>query len=691
MVPTREIFWNIVDGWWIYPFATVAMAVFAWGIVRRLRLWRLGGPAARLDRPWQRIRGVFAEVFGQKRQLRQGYAGVAHALIFYGFFVEFIATCMIAVQEWSGIHYLEGPVYLGFSLGADVFGILGIIGIGMAMWRRAVMRPTYLESSLDDWFALCLLLVIFVQGFVIEGARIAVTVLPLPDNWALWSPGGYAVALALRGFSDASLEALHRTLWWVHAMTAFVLIGYFSFGKLAHVFFGLSNIFLRDLGPSGRLAYPDIEAALDADPDALDVLGTNKVDQFSWKSLLDFDACTNCGRCESVCPAHGSGVALNPRKLIRDLKDHLSEVGPGLGAASDGAVAMPSLVGIAGGEGAGPAITEEELWGCRTCGACQQECPVYIEHVPKIIEMRQHLVMTEGRMSDGVKAMLKNIEDRGQPWVGGSSDREAWFEDLDIKVLSRGDRAEYLFWVGCTGSMIERNVAVTRAVVRVLQAANVDFAVLGAEEGCTGDPARRVGDELTYQTCAKTNIETLERYGVRKIIATCPHCFNTLRNEYPDFDGRYEVVHHTQFIAELLREGKLELPPEAGGGETLTYHDPCYLGRHNGEYDAPREVLSRLAPGGKIKELEANRSRALCCGAGGGFAFTDDNPTERINHRRVDQVKAAGVETVAVGCPFCMQMLEDGLSARDPEKRVRAADVAELVAEALDAGGADPA
>ena len=225
----------------------------------------------------------------------------------------------------------------------------------------------------------------------------------------------------------------------------------------------------------------------------------------------------------------------------------------------------------------------------------------------------------------------------------------------------------------------------------MLQAANVDFAVLGAEEGCTGDPARRVGDELTYQTCAKTNIETLERYGVRKIIATCPHCFNTLRNEYPDFDGRYEVVHHTQFIAELLREGKLELPPEAGGGETLTYHDPCYLGRHNGEYDAPREVLSRLAPGGKIKELEANRSRALCCGAGGGFAFTDDNPTERINHRRVDQVKAAGVETVAVGCPFCMQMLEDGLSARDPEKRVRAADVAELVAEALDAGGADPA
>ena len=284
-------------------------------------------------------------------------------------------------------------------------------------------------------------------------------------------------------------------------------------------------------------------------------------------------------------------------------------------------------------------------------------------------------------MSEEARGLLKNIDDRMHPWVGAAHDREAWFADLDLKVLSRGDRAEYLFWVGCTGSMVDRNIEVTRAVARVLTAADVDFAVLGSEEACTGDPARRVGGELTYQTCAKTNIETLERYGVQKIIATCPHCFNTLRNEYPDFDGHYEVIHHTQFIAELIRSGRLKLRREL---DTPTYHDPCYLGRHNGEYDAPREILSSLSSSGGIRELESNRSRSLCCGAGGGYAWMDDNPQERINHTRVEQVKASGADTVALGCPFCMQMFEDGLAARDPQKSVRAADLAELVAEALE-------
>jgi Fe-S oxidoreductase len=588
---------------------------------------------------------------------------------------------MIAVQEWTGIHYLKGTTYLWFSLGADVFGILGIIGIAMAMWRRAFMRPAHLESSLDDWFALVLLLVIFVQGFVIEGARIAVTVLPLPDNWAAWSPGGYVIARLLSGVEPATLKELHRWLWWIHAGTAFVFIGYLAFGKLAHIFTGLANIYLRNLAPSGRLSYGDIEEALETDPDSLDQLGVNAIGGFSWKSLVDLDSCTNCGRCESVCPAHGSGVALNPRTLIRDLKDHLSEVGPALRAnGGETQPEMAPLVGDAAGDGPLPAISEEVLWGCRTCGACQQECPVYIEHVPKIIEMRQNLVMTEARMSDEVQQLLKSIDDRGHPWVGASPDREAWFEGLDLKVLGRGDTAEYLFWVGCTGSMVERNIEVTRAVAKVLLAAEVDFAVLGSEETCTGDPARRVGGELTYQVCAKTNIETLDGYGVKKIIATCPHCFNTLRNEYPDFDGKYEVIHHTQFIAELIRDGRLALKREL---DSLTYHDPCYLGRHNGEYDAPREVLAELATDGRVEELEQNRSRALCCGAGGGFAWMDDDPSKRINHTRVEQVKATGVETVAVGCPFCMQMMEDGLAAKDPEKRVRAADVAELVAEAL--------
>jgi Fe-S oxidoreductase len=284
-------------------------------------------------------------------------------------------------------------------------------------------------------------------------------------------------------------------------------------------------------------------------------------------------------------------------------------------------------------------------------------------------------------MSDAAQQFLKNMDDRMHPWVGAAHDREAWFADLDVKVLGRGDSAEYLFWVGCTGAMMDRNIQVTRALVAVLKAAGVDFAVLGSEEACTGDPARRIGGELTFQTCAKTNIETLERYGVRKIIATCPHCFNSIQNEYPDFGGRYEVVHHTELIAELIRSGRLKLAREL---DSLTYHDPCYLGRHNGVYDATREILADLSATGGIEELERSRSRSLCCGAGGGYAWMDDDPEQRINHTRLEQVKACGAGTVAVSCPFCMQMFDDALAARDPQKSVRAADIAELVAEALE-------
>ncbi len=688
MEPTREIYWNIVAWWLIYPFFAVSAAVFVYAIQRRVRLWRLAGKLDRFDRLGERFRGLLSEVLGQHRLLRDPFAGISHLLIFYGFAGLTVATALIALQEWTGIHFLEGTFYLWYSLLSDSAGILGLVGLGMAFWRRGVRRPATLHTSVDDWFALGLLLVLFLQGFAVEGIRIAVTVLKQEPWLAQWSPGGYGVALLLQDVNPETLRAVHRSLWWFHALTAFAFIGYLGFGKLAHIVYGLLGIFFRDLAPSGRLTHPDIEAALETDPDSLDSLGVDKIEQLSWKSLLDLDSCTNCGRCESVCPAHGSGVPLSPRKLIQDMKSHLVEAAPGLlGAAASGDAgnggqpARGPLFGESTGEGVLPAVSEEELWGCRTCGACQQECPVFIEHVPMIVDMRRYLVMTESKMSEAAQQFLKNMDDRMHPWVGAGQDREAWFADLDVKVLGRGDTAEYLFWVGCTGAIVDRNIEVTRAVAKVLKAANVDFAVLGSEEVCTGDPARRIGGELTFQTCAKTNIETLERYGVRKIIATCPHCFNTLRNEYPDFDGRYEVIHHTQFIAELIRSGRLNLRREL---DSPTYHDPCYLGRHNGEYDAPREILAELSVSGGIRELERNKSRALCCGAGGGYVWMDDDPKQRINYTRVEEVKASGADTVALGCPFCMQMFEDGLAARDPQKKVRAADLAELVAEALD-------
>jgi Fe-S oxidoreductase/nitrate reductase gamma subunit len=690
MALTREIYWNITGGPLIYLFAAVAVGILIYGIHRRLRLWRLGGAEARGDRLPERLRGLLAEIFGHRRQLRDPTSGIAHLFIFYGFLAELVATSLIALQEWTGIHFLQGRFYLWYSLLSDSFGVLAIVGLCMVAWRRGVQRLPRLHSVLDDWFALALLLLVFLQGFFVEGIRIAVTELKQQPYLASWSPAGRLVALLLQGGDTQALRSLHRFSWWFHAGTAFVFIGYLVYGKLGHVLFGLANVFFRNLGPSGKLSYPDIEQLAETDPDAIETLGVQKIEQYSWKSLLDLDACVNCGRCEAVCPATESGVPLSPRKLIQDMKSHLSEVGPALaGARSSGSAeadaaadaARPVLFGDGSDGAPRPAVLEEELWGCRTCGACQEECPLYIEHIPKIVDMRRCLVMTESRMSEEAQMFLKNMDDRMHPWVGAAHDREEWYQDLDVKVLGDGEKAEFLFWVGCTGAMQDRNIQVTRALVKVLKAGGVDFAILGPEEICCGDPARRAGGELTFQVCAKTNVEILGGYGVEKIVTACPHCFNTYKNEYPDFGGRYEVIHHTELISDLLRNGRLKLAKQL---DTLTYHDPCYLGRHNKVYDAPREILRDLSTPGAFTELARNRSKALCCGSGGGYAWMDDDPKKRINHIRIEEVKACGAETAAVSCPFCMQMFEDALSALDPEKKIRAADIAELVAEALE-------
>ena len=677
MTPTREIYWNIVFGPLVYLFAAAAIGVMSYGIYQRVRLWRLGGGELRTDNPAKRLWGVVDELVRHRRMLRDTYPGLMHLFIFYGFFAELIATSMIAVQEWTGIHYLKGNLYLGYSLLSDGFGLLGIVGIVMALWRRLVVKPERMNSVLDDYLALWLLLLVFVQGFVVEGLRIAATELRDNPSLAPWSPGGYAVALTLQGLSVETLRFLHRINWWFHAISAFVLLGYMGFGKFNHIWYGLLNMFCRNLAPSGKLSFIDIEATMEADPEAIETLGVEKIEGYTWKNLLDLDACTNCGRCQDVCPAYMSGVPLNPKKLIQDMKAHLSEAGPAALAENGEAGERPPLFGEPADE---PAVLEEELWGCRTCGACQQECPVFIEHIPKMVDMRRYLVMMESKTSEDARQFLKSMDERLHPWVGAQHNREEWYEGLDVKVLASGGKAEYLYWVGCTGSMIDRNIEVSRAMVKILGAAGVDFAILGAEEVCTGDPARRVGGEFTFQMCAKQNIETLNGYEVKKIITTCPHCFNTYKNEYPDFGGNYEVVHHTQLIAELIKSGKLKLKKSLG---SLTYHDPCYLGRHNGVYDAPREVLHQISDGG-FTELARNRSRSLCCGAGGGYAWMDDEPQKRINHERLEDVKACGAQTAAVSCPFCMQMFDDALKALDPDKNIRAADIAELVAEAIE-------
>ena len=679
MEPTREIYWNIVGGPAIYGLAIIAVGLLLRGIWRRSRIWLRGTSENRTDRLGERFRGLLIEVFGHRRHLREPFPGVAHLLIFYGFLGAFIATALIAVQEWTGIHFIAGPFYLYFSLFADIAGGIGLVGLSMALYWRLIVRPDRLHSVMDDWVALGLLFLLFIQGFVVEGIRIETTELKSAPEVARWSPIGYAVALMFRGGDPASLLTLHRWLWWFHAVTAFAFIVYFVYGKFTHVLYGAGNIFLRNLGPMGKLSHPDIDELLDEDEEALDRLGVGQLDRFSWKALMDVDACVNCGRCESVCPASISGSPLSPRKLIQDMHGHLGKLGESMRAGEVGPDALP-LMGDAD-DGNKPAVLESELWGCRTCGACMQECPMYIEHVPKIIDMRRHLVMTESKMGEDAQAFLKNMDDRMHPFVGASRDREEWFEDLDVKVFGRGDRAEYLFWVGCAGSMVDRNIEVSRSMVKVLDAAKVDFGLLGEVEVCTGDPARRVGGELTYQMCAKENIENFERYGIKKVITTCPHCFNTLKNEYSDYGGELEVVHHSELIEELLHDGRLTPNKNL---DSVTYHDPCYLGRHNEVYEAPRKVVESVSEKGAFVELEKSRSKSHCCGSGGGYAWMDDSPEKRINQERFEQVQGCGAKTAALSCPFCMQMFSDASSALDPEGEVRVADIAELVAESLD-------
>lgn len=685
MGPTRQIYWNITGHVLIYGFLIVALVVVGARIRQRIRLWHLGTDEPRLDQIGKRIRFALAEIFLQRRQLREPFMGVAHLFIFYGFTAELVATTLISIQEWTGIHFLRGTFYLYYSLLSDSFGIIGIVGLLMALWYRGVVKPARFHTIADDWVAVLLLLLIFVQGFLVEGLRIAVTELRVQPDVAPWSPGGYMIALLLQHLDSETLSVLHRYNWWFHAATAFLFIGYFALGKFKHVLFGTANLFLHSLEPSGKLSYPDIDELAESDPDALDILGFNRIEQFSWKALLDLDACVNCGRCESVCPATGSGVPLNPRKLIQDMQGHLNAVGPALSSAREKGEKIPDgILGMLlgdGKDGTTPAVLEEELWGCRTCGACMEECPVFIEHIPKIIDMRRYLVMTESKMGEEAQLFLKNLDERGHPFAGSGRDREEWFEGLDVKVYGRGDQADTLFWVGCAGAMIDRNIETSRALVKVMQKGGVDFALLGNQEQCTGDPARRIGDELVYQSCTKTNIDTFKKYGIKRVVTTCPHCFNTLKNEYPDYGGEIEVIHHSELIDGLLTAGKLEPKNKL---ESVTYHDPCYLGRHNGVYDAPRNVLERITAPGEFIELEASKSKARCCGAGGGYAWMDDNPGKRINHTRIEDVQRSGAGTAAVGCPFCMQMFDDALGAKDPDGTIRAKDIAELVAETLE-------
>lgn len=656
---TRQIYWNISHVWAVYALLLPAAAIGGYGIYRQLNRWRCGQGAARFDRSADRLKLVFKHAVAQRRTARDRFAGSFHRLLTYGFVVLTIATTVVALDADFGTTIMRGRFYLYFqSFTVDVFGALVMFGVGMAAVRRYLKRPRELVYTNEATLILIAVFAICLQGFLVEGWRIAVT----RDPWAAWSPFGNLIALASRALlSDRQMQAAHSSMWWFHLVTVYAFLAWAPYTKMMHVLTAPLNIYTASLVPLGA-------TLKNIDFETTERFGVNTLVDYTWKDLLDLDACTECGRCNSVCPAQTTGKELSPRDIILQLRDLMHAKGLNSSSATSGAII-----------GAVPATSPISLWQCTTCAACMEACPVFIEQMPKIVDMRRHLVMEEADFPDSMQEAMSSLEKRGHPFAGTQATRVDWAEGLNLTHVNDAKDAEVLLWVGCGGALVERNQKVTRATAQLLTQAGVNFTIMGRDEKCSGDPARRIGNEFLFETLARDNVARLNKYNVKKVVTACPHCFNTFRNEYPQYGGSFEVYHHSEYLAQLVRDGRLK--PQTESDRSVTFHDPCYLGRQNGVYDAPRALVNISSHRTSI-ELKRNREKSFCCGGGGGMSFVEEPRNQRVNQERAREILETDADTVAVGCPFCMTMLEDGLNARKGSRDIRVMDVSELLWEA---------
>ena len=667
----------------------LAAAFFLFKIAQFVTLLRIGGPDNRFDRLPQRVMAVMTGVGGHDRMVRRKYSGALHLFIFYGFVL--LGTSIIQVfAEVLLPNFKPDPPLVNtiIALVQDVFAVLVLVGVVMALYSRLFIHPLrYKGSHEDDGIRILVgISLVMITQLGVTGSRLLLNSSASygVDPSTSWRPVSHAVAgvLALLGVNAGNADLMHHLFLLSNVVVVLGFLAYLPTSKHQHIYLAIENIFFKNLDPIGALPKLDIENA--------DHYGNSRIEHFSWKHLLDLYTCTECGRCQDQCPAYLTDKPLSPKMLIMDMRDHLHERSPQLiqlaGVPQEERAEAAAKIDAEYPEHkplVGATIMEDTLWACTMCGACMNECPVLIEHVPKIAEMRRSLVLEESRLPKQAESALRSIENSGNPYSLSNQDRGKWADGLGVKTFAEHPDAEYLYFVGCAASFDEANQKVATSIVKILQAAGIDFAILGKEETCNGDPARRIGNEYLFQLQAEANITTFKNYKVQKVLTGCPHCFNTIKNEYPQLGFDAEVIHHTEFIQTLIDDGRLKLDAQAEtalAGKTVTYHDPCYLGRWNNVYEPGRRVLEKIQ-GLEQVEMHRHGRQAFCCGAGGGRMWMEETLGKRINRERIQHANEVDADIVATACPFCLTMMMEGATSQNLP--IDVADVAQMVATQL--------
>jgi Fe-S oxidoreductase/nitrate reductase gamma subunit len=690
---SREVFGNVPTPVRVafYTLVSLMALVVGWLTAIRVQNWERGKPddrRIRRDNAGRRFADFRSGVW-MRTLLRDAPAGVMHSMIYFGFIWLFVATVLLEVDHQlpEDAKFLHGDTYRAYAFTADLAGVVFVVGILWAIGRRYVWPPYRIRTKTkpEDAVILGTFLLIGVSGFFVEGLRIALDGRP---SFEQASFVGWEVARWFRNLEPGTLQDWHRWVWGLHFVGFLVFAVTLPTTKLRHMFTSPMNMLLSDRDrPKGAMKPMPNLVAGDTE---LETFGAAVVEDFTWKQLLDTDACTICGRCTSVCPAHATGKPLDPRKIVLNVGQVMAATGtppisPVVGYDRGVTVTANRVFEL---------IHPDEIWSCTSCKACDEICPVNIEILDKILDMRRYLSLMESNFPTELGTAYRSMENSMNPWGFGQHQRAAWAEalDLDVPIVSPGDRLdhEYLYWVGCAGSFDDRNTKVTQAMAQLMLRAKVDFAILGPSELCTGDPARRSGNEYLFQMLATENVATLNGMGVRKIVTQCPHCFNTLRNEYPQLGGHYEVVHHSQFLSELVSTGRLSLVG-ASLDERIVFHDACYLGRHNDVYVAPRRVIGSIG-GVQVVEMPRNGTRSFCCGAGGARLWMEEHlGHKRVNVERTQEALATNPDRIAVACPFCNIMLTDGVSDQGAADDVAVSDIAQILLEAIESRTVDAA